>query len=84
MLNFFQSFYSNLDLIQGKLFCDGKVINVWTVERNSTYRDQDIAWLDNDRHILCSFKEGSQVLQMIAAIEQSIERRSWIQNLFIL
>jgi len=73
-----------LDLIQGKLFCDGKVINVWTVERNSTYRDQDIAWLDNDRHILCSFKEGSQVLQMIAAIEQSIERRSWIQNLFIL
>lgn len=73
-----------LDMIQGALFCDGKVIQVWTVERNSTYRDQDLAWLNNDCQILCSFDEGSQVLRMIAAIEQSLERRSWIQNHFIL
>lgn len=73
-----------LDLIQGKLLRDGKVIEVWTVERNSTYRDQDRAWLNDDRQILCSFDEGFQVLRMIAAIEQSVTSRTWIQNLFIL
>jgi predicted dehydrogenase len=67
------------DLMGGRLFCDGMLIQSWELERNTTYRAQNQAWLSGDKQFMCSFQEGLAALQMIEATEHSISQQGWVQ-----
>ena len=66
-----------LDLIAGKLTVNGKESES-SVPRDATYIAQARAMLDNDRSILCSFKEGRQTDRLIAAAEQASVSGRWV------
>lgn len=67
---------ATLDLIAGKLDCNGSIIES-TVDRDHTYRQQLRSFVECDRSTLCSFSEGLGVMRFLAASEQSIMQKCW-------
>ena len=65
------------DLIGGSLAAaDGE--EKFSVERDTTYRLQHQAMLDNANSTVCSFGEAIEVLSTIAAIEASAKNSIWV------
>lgn len=50
------------------------------VERDATYLSQHRAILNGDYSTLCSFSEGLTVVEMIAAIEKSVQDNGWVNH----
>lgn len=67
-----------LNLIEGVLREDGKVIYQEKIVRDYTYVKQAEAFLGGDQSLLCSFSEGVHVLKVIEAAEKSSQERCWV------
>lgn len=67
------------DFIRGYLQVDDIKTN-YQVERDDTYRFMHKAVLSNDHSVLCSFREGWSVMQMINAAEKSTNEKVWVEN----
>lgn len=65
-----------VDFARAALIRDG-VEQIFTVDRDTTYREQHRAMLVGDTARLCSLDEGMQVMSLIAAAERAAGERTW-------
>lgn len=68
-----------VDLVKGLFELDGVVKN-YMVSRDTTYRLQHQAVLEDDCRWLCSVDEGIEVMKIIKAAENAAKLRMWIKN----
>lgn len=67
------------DLIKGTMTIDHDV-EKFNLEKDVSYRQMHKSILEGDNDVLCSFKEGLEVLRMIEAAELSIEQKKWVER----
>jgi len=65
------------DLVAGTVAFDGE-IETFTPEYDDTYIAQHRAVLDGDNDVLCSLKEGFDVIAMIDAAETAALEKKWV------
>lgn len=65
------------DLVKGSLELNG-FSEVFPYDRDMTYREQHKAVIEGRRDQLCGLSEGVAIIELIGAIESSVERREWI------
>lgn len=70
-----------LDLVAGRLSrapsADGDR-EAFSVDRDTTYRDQHRAVLEGRHDDLCTLEQGQDTLRLIAAIERAMATRTWV------
>ncbi len=66
------------DLIKGHLKKDSEILLSGDIPRDQTYLQQHMSMLAGNSGTLCTAEEGFEVLQMIDAIESSIDTQQWI------
>lgn len=67
------------DLVKQTLQINDELIQ-YDINRDYTYYMQHKAIISGENDILCTYKEGLQILEMISAIEKSSKERKWINK----
>lgn len=67
------------DLVGGVLQIDDQT-EKFEVPRDYTYLSQHKAIMSDDTRSVCTAQDGKQVMAMIAAAEQSILKKAWVQS----
>ncbi|MDA8094291.1 MAG: Gfo/Idh/MocA family oxidoreductase [Betaproteobacteria bacterium] len=67
------------DLVAGTLEVD-KTPEVFSVDRDHTYRKMHEALISDDTSVVCSLQEGLETLRLIDAAEESAKRREWVNR----
>ena len=66
------------DLVVGSLMKDSEILVLGEIAKDHTYTQQHLSILRGKAENLCTAEEGFQTLQMIDAIESSIDTQQWV------
>ena len=66
------------DLVRGTLQQDKLEMTFAALDRNTLYIKQHEAILKGDNEVLCTFRQGYGIVQLIEEIEQAVRQKRWI------
>ncbi|EJL81418.1 putative dehydrogenase [Herbaspirillum sp. CF444] len=67
------------DLVRGTVTMNDQIESIVS-GRDDTYREMHAALLGGRHETLCTFRQGAEVLDLIAAIEQAAGTRQWVSR----